>query len=112
MHLLVDEELTSEQLSSPKRYIYEICEMYGWELPEDVVSTPDGYKIRFTEVPEGKAKKRRRLIQDACFRLKVNLVENYIEPFNSYSTHQSGDSKQYCCEAVIPVYKKWLSCKS
>lgn len=106
MHLLVDEVLTAEQLSSPKRYIYEICEMYGWEFPEDIVSTPDGYRIRFTEVSEGKAKKRRRLIQDACFRLKVHLVENYIEPFDSSATHPSGDSKQYCCEAVIPVYKK------
>ena len=41
MHLLVDEALTAQQLSSPERYIYEICEMYGWEFPEDIVTTPE-----------------------------------------------------------------------
>ena len=87
MHLIVDELLTTEQLTSPKRYIYEMCEMYGWEFPE-CSSTDGGYKISYSDVSLAKARKRQRLIRDACIRLGTKVVKDGItvDGFDCYTT--------------------------
>ena len=96
MHLIVDENLTAEQLASPRRYIYELCEMYGWEFPEDVFALKDGYAIMYNDVSLGKARKRQRLIRDACIRLGTKVVKDGI-------TVNEVDC--YTTASVIPYYK-------
>lgn len=95
MHMIIDELLTTEQLTSPKRYIYEICEMFGWDFPDVVSSTADGFVIQYTEDTLGKAKKRQRLIQDGCYRRGTRVMQQEIN-VNSKGC--------YCCSSVIPVY--------
>lgn len=69
MHLIVDQVLSQEQLSSPKRYIYELCEMFGWDEPHIIDSDNTSYKVVFPEKNYGKSKIRRRLVIDGCRRL-------------------------------------------
>ncbi len=94
MHMIVDELLTTEQLTSPKRYIYEICEMYGWDFPE-CTSTADGFIIKYEDVTFAKARKRQRLIQDACIRLGTQMVDSNI------NVTSKGN---YITAALIPSY--------
>ncbi len=94
MHLIIDELLTKEQLTSPKKYIYQMCEMYGWEMPLIVSSSGQHYKICYVEPTSGKARKRQRLIHDACIRLGTRAVDNLIVE----------DNGKYICYALIPTY--------
>ena len=94
MHLLVDEVLTAEQLQSPMRYIYEVCEMYGWELPT-ITECDNTYHLQYSESSDGKARKRHRLIHDASVRLKFNLIDNTI----------IDDDGRYYVNATVPKYK-------
>lgn len=96
MHLIVDENLTAEQLASPRRYIYELCEMYGWEEPDDVFAVKDGYIISYTDISLAKARKRQRLIRDACTRLGSKVIKDGItvDGFDCYIT-----------ASIIPYYK-------
>lgn len=94
MHLIIDELLTEEQLNSSKRYLYEMCEMYGWEMPLIVSSTEQHYRICYVEPTDGKARKRQRLIHDACIRLGIKAVDNIIEK----------EEGKYLCYSSIPHY--------
>lgn len=104
MHLIIDELLTKEQLNSPKKYIYQMCEMYGWEFPPVVVEQENGYRLTYKERSEGKAKKRQRLINDACIRLGTRTVENYIEPAGEYNLINGVETERYYCNAIIPRF--------
>lgn len=95
MHLIVDELLTEEQLNSPKRYIYEICEMYGWDFP-DVVDKENKYVLEYKEVSLGKARKRERLVRDACLRLKTHALSSKIVQ----------EDTQFRVTVEIPKYNK------
>lgn len=104
MHMIIDELLTEQQLNSPKRYIYEICEMYGWEFPESISEVPEGYRLKYSEKSWAKARKRRRLINDACIRLKINPIENSIEPCEVFDITTDVEENYYV-NAVIPRYE-------
>lgn len=95
MHLIVDENLTAEQLASPRRYIYEICEMYGWKEPDDIFALKDGYVISYNEATAAKARKKQRLIRDACIRLGTKVVKDGIA-FDGVDCHT-------VC-SVVPYY--------
>ena len=96
MHLIIDENLTPEQLQSPKKYIYQMCEMYGWDQPEDIFALKRGYVVSYTEKSLAKAKKRQRLIRDACARLGTYVVKDGI----------AIDGFDYVVCSVIPYYSK------
>ena len=90
MHLIVDQVLSQEQLSSPKRYIYELCEMFGWDEPQIIDLDNTSYKIVFPEKNYGRAKIRKRLITDGCRRLGT-VPQSFL---------LSDD----CCIVTIPKY--------
>lgn len=105
MHMIIDELLTEQQLSSPKRYIYEICEMYGWDFPDLITEDAEGYRLKYVEKSKAKARKRQRLVNDACIRLKIKPVENYTEPSGVFDV-DSGIEENYYVHVVIPRYEK------
>lgn len=106
MHLIVDELLTKEQLESPKRYIYQMCEMYGWEPPAILAEEGSAYRLMYVEKSKGKARKRQRLIQDACIRLGTKPLENFIEPSGRYILVNDTSIELYYCQVLIPKYNK------
>lgn len=75
MHLIINELLTEEQLKSPRRYLHQLCEMYDWTGPEVVEETVDSYTVLFTDLTTGKARIRRRLVNDGCWRLGITPLQ-------------------------------------
>lgn len=81
--------------NSPKKYIYDICEHLGWNVPMFTDPAAGGYRLRYRESSEEDAQQTLEDIQRAADDLGIILVKSLVKP---------GNKGQWFAYVVVPRY--------
>ena len=82
---IVREALTQRQLKSPKRYIYEICDYLGWNVPLFTDVAAGGYRLRYLSDSKEEAQEGLNKLLNAAKELNIKvqrprIVSNEYQP--------------------------------
>lgn len=82
---IVREALTQRQLKSPKRYIYEICDHLGWNVPLFTDVAAGGYRLRYLSDSKEEAQEGLNKLLNAAKELNIKvqrprIVSNEYQP--------------------------------
>lgn len=75
----VSESLKPFMHTSPKRYVYEICDYLGWTAPMFIDSAPGGYRIRYKVNSKEEAEKKLNELLSAGEALGIKLLRPRIK---------------------------------
>lgn len=100
MKRMIRSSITDRQKTSPKRYIYEICDHLGWNVPMFTDPAAGGYRLRYFEETEQEAADTVKQIEKACDELGIKLIRSMVKPGNR------GPYKGYFAYTVIPAYSE------
>ena len=68
--------------NSPKKYIYDICEYLGWNVPAFTDPAAGGYRLRYRESSEEDAQQTVEEIKKAAADLNISIVKALVKPAN------------------------------
>ena len=71
-------ELTKKQENSPKRYLYEICNYLGWEMPMFTDPAAGGYRLRYSADSKEEAEQELEELVRAAKDLGINVLRPRI----------------------------------
>lgn len=68
--------------NSPKKYIYDICEYLGWNVPAFTDPAAGGYRLRYCHFSKEDAQRTVEEIQKAAADLNIPIVRALVKPAN------------------------------
>lgn len=73
---------SATQENRPKKYIYDICEYLGWNVPAFTDPAAGGYRLRYRESSEEDAQQTVKEIKKAANDLNIRIVRASVKPAN------------------------------
>ena len=86
---------SSTHKNSPKKYIYDICEYLGWNVPLFTDPAAGGYRLRYSESSKEDAQQTVEEIKKAAADLNISIVRALVKP---------ADFGNWYAYVVVPRY--------